>query len=207
MPQPFGDLYDRSHELVIGVPGSGKTTEARARVASARRVVYFSPVAKDYAAEGLVVTPNQLDDAPELLEGSTLRLVVSAGLDEEWPTHEQFAQVVEQLRATAPRAGGLVLVADEVGDYQLRAAEVLTRLHRNGHHHGIASVLVSQCAVDIPLTCRRTATRVCSFLQTRSEDLAALAREYGDEFADAARNWRPGSPSAVWTLPTLYERG
>jgi hypothetical protein len=203
MPQPFGDLHDRAHELVIGVPGSGKTTLARARVASARRVVFATPVPRDYAEDGELVGLADLRGEPELLAGAFLRLVVPLGEDRD--THEDFADLVELLREYAPRFGGMVLVSDEVGDYSLRAAEVLTRLHRNGHHSGLASVLVSQTAVDIPLTCRRTATRVSSLLQTRSEDLAALAREYGEPFAEAVRTWRPGDPPAVWNLPTLYQ--
>jgi hypothetical protein len=97
-----------------------------------------------------------------------------------------------------------VLLLDEVGDYSVACADVLTRLHRNGHHAGVASVLVSQCAVDIPKTSRRTATRVASFLQVASADLDALETEYGPDYRAAVAGWRPGDPPAVWTLPTLY---
>jgi hypothetical protein len=135
----------------------------------------------------------------ELLRGVVVRLQVVPGDD----VPEDFARVVAACRE-ASRFGGLVLCADEVGDYSLRAAEVLTRLHRNGHHDGVASVLVSQCAVDIPKTCRRTATRVASLLQTASADLDALETEYGPGFRESVARWRPGDPPAVWSLPTLY---
>ena len=196
MTQPFGPLDPRSHELVLGVPGSGKTYHARRRLESARRVVFFDPNGHDYDGEGERVDPDDL--VGELLGGAVVRLVVVPGDD----VVGDFVQTVAACRA-AGMDGGLVLCADEVGDYAPSCADVLTRLHRNGHHQGVASVLVSQCAVDIPRTCRRTATRVTSLLQTASADLDALETEYGPEFRERVARWRPGDPPAVWTLPTL----
>lgn len=198
MPQPFGQLDPASHEVILGVPRSGKSYRARERVASARRVVFFDPAA-DYGDEGERVFPSDLLASPELLAGTVVRLVVEPDGDD---LAGDFATVVAACRAAAD-AGGLVLVADEVGDYSMRAAEVLTRLHRNGHHDNVASILVSQCAVDVPKTCRRTATRVTSLLQTASADLDALETEYGPEFRERVARWRPGDPPAVWTLPTM----
>lgn len=194
----LGPLHPRSHELFLGVPGSGKTTHARARLASARRAVFFDPTGHDYADEGERVLPGDL--CAELLRGKFRRFVVVPGDD----VAGDFAETVTMLRAAAAATGPVVLCADEVGDYSAAAADTLTRLHRNGHHDGVASVLVSQCAVDIPKTCRRTATRVCSLLQTASADLDALETEYGRDFAERVRSWRPGDAPAVWTLPTLY---
>jgi hypothetical protein len=196
----LGPLHQRSHELFLGVPGSGKTTHARARLASVRRAVFFDPTGHDYEDEGERVRADDLAANPELLRGGFVRLVV---VPEALDVAEEFARTVAACRAAAG-AGGLVLCADEVGDYAPRCADVLTRLHRNGHHDGVASVLVSQCAVDIPKTCRRTATRVASLLQTASADLDALETEYGRAFAERVRTWKPGDPPAVWTLPTLY---
>lgn len=198
---PLGPLDGRSHEVVLGVPGSGKTFLARERVASVRRLVIFDP-AGDYEAEGECLTVADLAD-PAALAGTFRRVVVLAGRGEDEPADELEATVAA-CRAAA-RFGGLVLLADEVGDYSARAAATLTRLHRNGHHDGVASILVSQCAVDVPLTCRRTATRVTSLLQVASGDLDALAREYGEDFAERVRTWRPGAPPVVWTLPTLHQ--
>jgi hypothetical protein len=192
----LGPLRDRSHELVLGVPGSGKTRLAVARLASARRVVFFDPTGHDYTEEGEAVTVAEL--AAELRHRFA-RLVVVPGLD----AAADFAATVAACRAAGKEHGGVVLCADEVGDYSRQAADHMTRLHRNGHHDGVASVLVSQCAVDIPLTCRRTATRVACLLQTNSADLDALEQEYGPDFRESVARWRPGDPAAVWTLPTM----
>lgn len=197
MSQPFGQLDPRSHELILGVPGSGKTTLARARLASARRAVFFDP-AGDYSSEGERIPAAVF--GPDFLRGTIVRWVVEPGED----VALSFAALAEACRVGARRYGGLVLCADEVGDYQARAAEALTKLHRNGHHDGVASLLVSQCAVDIPKTCRRTATRVASCLQTDPGDLAALEDAYGADFAAAVRAWKAGDPPAVWSLPTLF---
>lgn len=197
MTSPLGQLFDRSHELVLGVPGSGKTHRARERLSSARRVVFFDPTGHDYSGEGEQVDVGDVTE--ELLEHRFARLVVVPGLE----VAADFAATVAACRMAGTAHGGVVLCADEVGDYSRQAADHLTRLHRNGHHDGVASVLVSQCAVDIPLTCRRTATRVASLLQTASADLDALETEYGPQFREAVARWRPGDVPAVWTLPTF----
>jgi hypothetical protein len=194
---PLGPLHPRSHELCLGVPGSGKTYHARERLRDALRVVFFDPTGHDYEDEGEQLGARDLQADPDLLRGPVVRWVVVPGAD----VPGDFAATVEACRAAGEP---LVLCADEVGDYAPHAADVLTRLHRNGHHDGVASLLVSQCAVDIPKTCRRTATRVVSLLQTASADLDALETEYGPEFRERVARWRPGDPPAVWTLPTLY---
>lgn len=203
MLAPLGPLDQRSHEIVLGVPGSGKTYLARERVGSVRRLVIFDP-AGDYGDEGEHMSAGDLADEPDALEGTFRRIVVKP--DGELDVSEDFTRTVAACRAGAARFGPLVLLADEVGDYSARAASTLTRLHRNGHHDRVASILVSQCAVDVPLTCRRTATRVTSLLQVASADLDALEREYGERFARDVAAWRPGSPPVVWTLPTLHRK-
>jgi hypothetical protein len=198
MTQPYGPLEPCSHEVLLGVPRSGKTWHARERLASARRVVYFDVTGHDYASEGEQVDPSDL--TPELLTGSVVRFVVTPGRD----VPADFAATVAACR-DARDSGGLVLCADEVGDYSRYCEAELTRLHRNGHHSGVASILISQCAVDIPRTCRRTATRFASLLQTDAADLAALGEApRGPEFAERVRSWQAGDPPVVWTLPTLY---
>ncbi len=184
---------------MLGVPRSGKSTLARARLASARRVVFFDPPGDSYTDEGERFDAADLAD-PDVLTGAVVRVVVVPGDD----VPADFLLTIAACRA-AKEAGGLVLLCDEVGDYSKHCAAGLEKLHRNGHHAGVASILVSQCAVDIPRTCRRTATRVASLLQVDAADLEALAEPpLGPDFAERVRSWQPGDPPAVWTLPTLY---
>lgn len=208
MPQPFGPLFYNSHEVVLGVQQSGKTTLVRERLASARRVLFATPHPDDYVDDGELVDVETLARRPELLDGVVCRLVVPLGSedreDEDDGSALDVLKLVRLVRREAPERGSLVLVLDEVGDYRKRCEGELTKLHRNGHHRGVASVLISQCATDIPPSCHRNATRVASLLQTRSVDLDALETEFGPEFREAVARWRPGDPPAVWTLPTLY---
>lgn len=201
MPQPFGLLDYCSHEYILGVAQSGKSTLARARVASARRAVFFDPPGDSYQDEGELIEASDLLAHPELLRGTVVRWVVVPGED----VAADFRATVAACRA-AKQHGGLVLVGDELVNYSKECADVLARLHCNGHHDGVASVLVSQFAVDVPKTCRRSATRVTSLLQTNEDDLEALAEPpLGPDFAERVRSWRPGDPPAVWSLPTLYQ--
>lgn len=198
--QPWGDLLPRDHVLVIGAPGSGKSPFAAKTVKRARRVVFWD-AGGSWAGEGEPVTARDLLQFPELLAGKVCRLVVVPSED-RGGIADEFRQVVAACRAAAP-LGGLVLVIDEVGD--LRAAtEELNGLHRNGHKDGIATVMVSPCATDIPKRCRDTATRVFSFYQKAADDVTTLDREYGSNFGTRAAAWRHPAPPVAWRSPTLH---
>lgn len=197
---PFGPLHARSHEIYMGVPGTGKTTLAVARVDEARRVVFFCPTG-DLEPQGRVLTPEQLAGDAELERGTWCRIVVKAwDRDDVAPA---FLATLAACRRAGQRAP-LILVPDEVGDYRAECERELGALHRNGHKDGVTSVLISQVATDFPLTCRRTATRVVSLLQEDPEDLKALRERYGDQFAERARAWGPGQPPAVWERAPLW---
>jgi hypothetical protein len=209
MPQPWGQLVRRDHSIVAGAPGCGKTPFVASLAADARRVVYFDPTG-EWRKHGDVVEGWELCDllaergavaaAAELLPGTFRRLVVSPS---EEGLADEFRATVEVCRAAEP-FGGLVLLVDEVGDLTSACAAELLGLHRNGHKDGIASVLASPCFTDFPKRCRDTASRVYSFWQKNAQDRAALAAEYGPDFATAAAAWRYPNPPAAWTSPTLH---
>lgn len=197
MPQPWGQLVRRDHIMVVGAPGCGKTPYAAELAGDARRVVYFDPTG-EWAQHGEVVPASLIGEAD--FAGTFRRLVVLPGDD---TLHEDFRATVAACRAAAGH-GGLVLLVDEVGDLVPECAAELQGLHRNGHKDGVASILCSPCATDIPKRCRDTASRVFSFFQKSAADRRALADEYGETFAARAAGWRYPEPPAAWVSPTLH---
>lgn len=224
MPQPWGQLYRRDHILVLGTPGCGKTPFAAELVEggplaaavglpgpAARRVVYFDPTG-EWARHGEVVQPEDMAEAAagdaELLRGTFLRLVVEPrDTEDEATLLEDFAWTVAACRR-AERFGGLVLVADEVGDItEAGGAGLLRGLHRNGHKQGVATILCSPAWTDIPARCRSSRSRVFSFAQLADADVETLNRELGrvvPDFGDRAAAWKYPAPPVAWTSPTLH---
>ncbi len=207
MPGVYGpELANGDHRLVIGVPGAGKTYFARKLVSRAHRVIYFDPTGEYEAVRRAIIV-----DPPDIpVEGlrteKFFRLVVKAGRSDERDVNEEFVFVAQCARAITR----CVLLADEVGDYNRGRAETsLKRLHRNGHKQGVVTIFVSQRAVDIPLGCRATATRVDSFLQDNEDDLRALHEIYdpgSPGFADRARAWDAYDPPVTWQRRSLYNK-
>ena len=221
MPQPWGALYRRDHVIVIGTPGCGKTPFAAELVEGgplaravgvvgppARRVVYFDPTG-EWAEFGDVVEGENMraaaeGDDPDLLAGTTLRLVVSPS---DATLVEDFEATVAACHAASSH-GGLVLVVDEVGDLtDGGASDTLRGLHRNGHKDGVATVLASPAWTDIPARCRSTRSRVYSFAQLAAADVETLNRELGrvvPDFGDKAAAWQYPAPPVAWVSPTLH---
>jgi hypothetical protein len=203
-------LRNGEHIIIVGVPGSGKSTWARRLVAAQSRVIYFD-VAGDYENLGLgygstsriakCYVPNFPGD--DFFSDRFKLTVLAERLDWQDVRNEFIATV-----RLAKRVKNLTLLADEVGDYKTGPSEqALKALHRNGHKDGIISVLVSQRFVDIPLGCRATATAVYSFLQDNADDLQALHEQFdtlSPGFAERVRNWKPGEPPVAWQRIELY---
>jgi hypothetical protein len=181
------------------MPGTGKTTLAKAFVARATRAFVVDPVGDFNLPQ---VTLSDLLDSPELLSGPDTKLALL--LEEEDP--QGAAQEIQAALALAQAAGDLLLVLDEVGDYRSFAETVLGKIARKGRHAGIVSVWVSQFATDIPKTVRRAATRVYSFAQVHPDDIAALEECYGEDFAAKVKAWESGDAPVLWRLPAWKNR-
>lgn len=207
MSGPWGPkLGLPEHRLVIGVPQSGKTTFARALASGARRAIYFDPGGDFETLPGATVVDVEHWPPSRFFSERYFRLVVRAGRDDSRDVSDEFVYVARRAR----EIGNVVLLADEVGDYNRGAAErALKMMHRNGHKQGVVTIFVSQRAVDIPLGCRATATHVHSFLQDSEEDLEVMRAVYdpGEPgFSARVRAWKPGDPPVTWQRRLLYPR-
>jgi hypothetical protein len=192
--KPLGSFRTFERIVVIGLPLSGKTTLAAKLTKGCPRVVYIDPE-NDYAAlTGAVEIPaDALLADPGILDKPTFRYAITFG---EGEPPDYIADLTRIIRA----AGDLVLVYDEVGDYnEGHAGATLKRMARTGRHDGIVSIYVSQVAVDIPKTVRRLATTVYSFRQVHPHDLKALSEVYGETFADKVAHAGEHEVSK-WTL-------
>jgi hypothetical protein len=199
-PRPHGVLHPWTRAAVVGLSGTGKTTFAKRILAPASRVVYFDPC-HDYRDVAVPIRVDELARDASILRASELCISVEpAGADDR-----ELALEVELVIARCREARDLVLCLDEVGDYGAAAIKPLSRLARNGRHDGIASVYVTQSAVEIPKVCRRQLTHVFSFLQIDPDDLEALRKRCGDPFVAAVKSWTRGAPPARWVLPSLLE--
>ncbi|MHB1843227.1 MAG: hypothetical protein ACYCWW_00150 [Deltaproteobacteria bacterium] len=194
--QPWGTLEHTDRIVILGLPTSGKTWLAERLVAPAWRVVWFDP-AGDYGKPGRVeVTPDELERWPRLVNDPHLRLVVTP----QGETGRELAEDLTRVTNIVRKKGDLVFVADEVGDYRVYAEGRLGWLFRRGRHDGIATVLVSQVGTDIPLTCRKTASRVYCLAQHHPDELQKLAAIYGEAYAARVAAWQKYDPPIVWSM-------
>jgi hypothetical protein len=194
--RPWGKFRPGERVIILGLPFTGKSKLAAKLVEGADRVLFFDPC-RDYAnyAGAKEITVSQLMDNPKLLSQPRFRYSIV-------PESEDVEDELDDLIALARAVKNVLIVFDEVGDYRQYAEHALNKVARNGRHDGLVPIYVSQVAVDIPLTVRRLATRVYSYLQVDVRDIKALAGQYGQDFADGVANSKPGE-LITWTLPTL----
>lgn len=199
----------------MGEPMSGKSTLAEKLTADAHRVLYFD-LCGDYDKPGrLVVTIDELEKWPELLDDRHSRVVVAVQGDDEKSIAAEALRTLQacelagadfdRARKAGPgvsvrsKSAGRVVVFDEVGDYRRYAESTLNRLFRRGRHYGLVPILASQVATDFPLTCRRLASHVSCLAQSHDGELEALEQIYGADFATRVRAWRHFQPPVLWT--------
>lgn len=189
--------------------GTGKTRYAEQLTRDAWRCVWFSPV-PDYVRPGRThASVAYLSKYRGLFDDPHARIVVDVQGEEGRDIALELRHLVKLMREATARKespGGFVLVLDEVGDYAQSGDGVLKSLFRRCRHNGFAIVLVSQCATDIPLRCRKLATRVSTFGQEHEVELTEIEKVYGADYRAAVENWRPGAPPAEWRSRTFASR-
>lgn len=212
MSQPWGILSGTTRGIVLGEPTTGKSFLAEQLTRAAFRVVWFDVSGDDYNRPGrAVLTVSELERWPVMLDDPHARIVIAPRGDDAASLTAELDRVLSVfgLWQRPPPQRNLVFVCDEVGDYRESAEQTLNALFRRGRHLGIGSLLVSQVATDIPLTCRRLASDVWSLGQAYPKDIDALASTYGEDFADRVRHWRKHrSPDGRITYdpPIHFER-
>jgi hypothetical protein len=203
----------RSHEVraYVGKRGSRKSTRAKECLGeclkAGRRVIAFDPhneYAQDgHASEEVILGPlpssrelwSVLADPSELLEGDTSFAVVPDSLEEE-----DLARGFDELARLAYQAGDLVFSADELVLYFMsaRVQKRINFLATQGRHARMPLVLAAQRMVHIPLTARTQLTELDTGKQDDPDDVAAIAKRCGKDFAEKVPKLKRGE-RLVWS--------
>lgn len=198
LPQP------RTRILVVGKTGTGKSTRVKDAVREWLRAgvrVVALDCCDEYSQAGRETglvrlgplrercTASQLAASPRRLEAQRLSLAVVP--DDKTPASwaRAFSLVVQLLRAIGRPT---LVVLDEVGTWTdasfgpacARARAELAALANNGRHDGLALVLVSQRAAQVPPPARAQSTDIWAFLQDNPADVDALAERIGKDSAE-----------------------
>jgi uncharacterized protein DUF87 len=202
----------RAHEvnLYVGKRGSGKSNAAKRKLAeclkAGQRVIVFDPH-REYAQDGNASEEVMLGPLP-----SSRELWELMADDEELLYGEaSFAVVPEVLRGPeaarafvwlaerAYQAGDLVFAADElVLIWEYRAAQdAMNFIATQGRHQKVPLVLAAQRATHVPYTTRTQATLLDTGKQDDPDDVAAIAKRCGKEFAEQVPKLKRGE-RLVW---------
>jgi energy-coupling factor transporter ATP-binding protein EcfA2 len=206
-PAPdIAPIKPRDVVTIVGKRGTGKSTCAKYLCKALRehqqRVLVFDPH-DEYSVKarrkpevrlGPLRNRIHLEELllqPELLDANDLSLAVVPSSNPEVMA-VQFTELVELVENT----GDLVLVADELGDFEVYCRPIINRLATQSRHWSVCCVLVSQRMIHIPKTARTQSSHLVTFLQTDPEDLDAIAalvgRHGGKEFAESVSRLRAG---------------
>lgn len=172
---------DTVRGVVVGQPGTGKTTYARrlvrAALAARRTVQVWTDDARDYAGLGvpvLRVTGRDAGRTYEALEGSWVVEVADT-------TEQEERALVEAMARGVWDRGRMLLVVDEAHRFfpRVQAAPTLERIATGGRHRGIDWVCVTQHPVYLHLLAIRAAQWVVAFRLLELNDLSRMERWAG----------------------------
>ncbi|ATB36292.1 hypothetical protein CYFUS_001706 [Cystobacter fuscus] len=202
----------RAHEvnLYVGKRGSRKSTRAKEVLGlclkAGQRVVVFDPH-DEYSQEGrasdevvLGPLPSRRElwqlkaDPSELLEGDASFAVVPGSLRKA-----EVAKAFSWLAWTVYEAGDLVFAADEMVLFweSSEAQEAMNFLATQGRHAKVPLVLAAQRVVHVPYTARTQVTLLDTGKQDDPDDVAAIAKRCGKDFAEQVPKLKLGE-RLVW---------
>lgn len=207
-------LPNRARVGVAGKTGSGKSTLAKAiaaaELARGARVLAFDPhdewsrLGSDYKGEvtlgplGRRMTVAELCDDPSALDDPRLSLAVVPEAEAE---PDEVADDFKALASLVKDTGGLTFFVDEIGEFGAHCEATLNKVGTGFRKFRVPVVITSQRVIQIPKTCRTQLSHLVSFLQDDAEDLDALRKRQGPDFADRVSRlgqhkfevWRDGS--------------
>jgi len=193
--KPFGShLVAGERVVVLGVPGTGKTTIVRELTADAPRCVWYDRALDYEAPDRLCLTMAELRDNPLLLGSDLVRIAVSPTDDQD---EREEAADLDWLCKTVRKVGPIVLAMDELGDLRPFADRCLGTLFRKCRKELVVPIAASQFATDLPVRVRKAATRAIITAQTHPTELAEVERTYGLDVRESVERWEPFNRT-VW---------
>ncbi len=139
------------------------------------------------------MTARELAQFPRKLFEAKLSLSVVPSDDTEKSAARCF-QLVSRLAKAAGAETRLpvIVVVEEVGYFAQLADAELKALATRYRKYGVACVFVSQRAAQVPKTVRSQTSRLACFQQLEVEDLEALGKKFGSQFAERVSRLPPG---------------
>lgn len=181
--------------IILGKRGSGKSHAAKqlcsSELRAGARVAVFDPH-DEYSVHGRATKAVTLGPLPqrytmdELLERPSLldQKKLGASFVPRGRLRSQIAADFADFCRLILLTGNLTVVADEVGEYDDTCRDELETLATQSRHYEMPVVLVAQRATQIPKTARSQASTISCGLQDEEDDIKALAKRCGKEFAD-----------------------
>lgn len=202
MAQPWGELNIGDRIVMMGLPTFGKSTLAEKLTAEADAAIFVSTFHDYEKTERGVATVDQLEKYPALLSDPHSRIAVRLSHSSGRACAEEVAAVIDCLKFAGRNFdrtghGGRVAVFDEVGSYRRYLEDELNEVFRGGRHYGVVPIFASQVATDIPLKCRKLASRVLCLGQRHRDELKEL-EIYGKPFAERVGRWAKYEPPIEW---------